>query len=1192
MKTNLIKIGKRLALLGMQAIALAFLAQGMAYATGGTPSGSGTEGDPFLIADYEDLKVVGTDTSTYSLNSVYRLTSNIDASASALEDSGKGFVSIGTNTAPFTGVFHGSGCIINDLMINRSATNYIGLFGNIISGTIDSLGMAGGSVTGGNYVGFLSGRDSNSTVNGCYSTGSVMGGRNVGGLVGLNYNGGTIDRCYATGAVTGSDVQVGGLVGLNYNGTVNGCYATGFILGRGKCVGGLVGYNYNGIVSDCYAEGSVTGDSSFVGGLVGVNQGSSTVNGCYSTGSVTGYSGFVGGLVGFNDGGSVSVGHSTSSVEGNNNFVGGFCGANYNSGLIIKCYSKGAVTGNNNFYVGGLVGGNDYNSTVSECHAVGTVTSNSGYVGGLVGINNNSKVDLSYASGSVLGLGSTVGGLIGMNDTYSTIDRSMATGSVTAGTHSAGGLVGYNDYNSTISKSYATGTVASLWAGSVGGLVGYNYWSIISECYSTGPATGTDYIGGLAGGNAYGTINNCYSTGEVNSYYNKYIGGLTGYSASSTVSGSYWNKETTMAAVGVGYISGGSAACYGLTTAQMKQDTSFNSWDFSATWRIRSDSTYPSLQSLDNAPFAFFDRFYTQSKTFLLSNFILNDCDMETTRANLVLHVNSVSVGTTDSVTTLTFPDSIAKGTVDTVKYRVGEIRSTDTLWGNIATAYVIFDATLEGNGTEETPYLIPDYASLKMIGSIIYGYELDKVYRLVADIDASPSATENSDSGFVPIGTNGMPFIGAFHGGGHVIKNLMINRPATDYVGLFGYISVANIDSLGLSNCYVAGNYRVGGLVGYSYQSTVMESYATGSVMGYFAVGGIVGYNSYGILSECYATGPVMGSNNYVGGLVGLNYTGSKVNKCYATGSVLGNSRYVGGLVGANYSNGAISGCYSTGSVSGSNDYVGGLVGANYINGTVSGCYWNTETSGLISGVGTNNGSADITGVTTVPMKQSSSFMDWSFDTTWTIRSDSTYPGLQSLDNAPFAFYDTLISNRSFELSRLLLNDCDVETARNNLMLRIISVSLGTTDSVSTLIFPDSTTNGIINTVKYRIGENRSFDTLWGNIATAYLTLDTSYMGVESSKIVGLFRYELRQNHPNPFNTRTTISYQLAVDGYVSLKVYDMLGRKAATLVDGLKPAGMHRAIFNVQRLAEGIYFYRLQAGTFTETKKLLLLK
>ncbi len=95
---------------------------------------------------------------------------------------------------------------------------------------------------------------------------------------------------------------------------------------------------------------------------------------------------------------------------------------------------------------------------------------------------------------------------------------------------------------------------------------------------------------------------------------------------------------------------------------------------------------------------------------------------------------------------------------------------------------------------------------------------------------------------------------------------------------------------------------------------------------------------------------------------------------------------------------------------------------------------------------------------------------------------------------------------------------------------------------------------------------------------------------------------FAILQNYPNPFNPTTTIHYQLPVTGHVVIKVYDMLGREVTTLVNEVKPAGYHSVVFSAdgrsasgesaKSLSSGIYFYRITAGTFTQTKRMMLVK
>jgi hypothetical protein len=86
--------------------------------------------------------------------------------------------------------------------------------------------------------------------------------------------------------------------------------------------------------------------------------------------------------------------------------------------------------------------------------------------------------------------------------------------------------------------------------------------------------------------------------------------------------------------------------------------------------------------------------------------------------------------------------------------------------------------------------------------------------------------------------------------------------------------------------------------------------------------------------------------------------------------------------------------------------------------------------------------------------------------------------------------------------------------------------------------------------------------------------------------------KFELYQNYPNPFNPKTIINYDLPKDSYVKIKVTDMLGREVATLVNQPMKAGENKVEFDGSNYPSGVYFYKLQAGDFTQTKKLILLK
>jgi Secretion system C-terminal sorting domain len=98
---------------------------------------------------------------------------------------------------------------------------------------------------------------------------------------------------------------------------------------------------------------------------------------------------------------------------------------------------------------------------------------------------------------------------------------------------------------------------------------------------------------------------------------------------------------------------------------------------------------------------------------------------------------------------------------------------------------------------------------------------------------------------------------------------------------------------------------------------------------------------------------------------------------------------------------------------------------------------------------------------------------------------------------------------------------------------------------------------------------------------------IDISY---QDNSIVST--YSLEQNYPNPFNPTTVINYQLPQDGYVTLKVYDILGREIVNLVNAYKTKGRYSVTFNASNLASGVYIYQLKSGDYSSNKKLILMK
>jgi hypothetical protein len=101
-----------------------------------------------------------------------------------------------------------------------------------------------------------------------------------------------------------------------------------------------------------------------------------------------------------------------------------------------------------------------------------------------------------------------------------------------------------------------------------------------------------------------------------------------------------------------------------------------------------------------------------------------------------------------------------------------------------------------------------------------------------------------------------------------------------------------------------------------------------------------------------------------------------------------------------------------------------------------------------------------------------------------------------------------------------------------------------------------------------------------------------TEPMIIKSVEEIVSNEYKLAQNYPNPFNPSTKISYSIKEEGLVTLKVFDILGKEIATLVNENKPEGNYEIEYNASDLPSGIYIYKIQSGSFLDVKKMLLTK
>jgi hypothetical protein len=183
-------------------------------------------------------------------------------------------------------------------------------------------------------------------------------------------------------------------------------------------------------------------------------------------------------------------------------------------------------------------------------------------------------------------------GLFGYINFYSTGIQIRDLGLIDvdiSGRSYVGGMIG-DHWNSTISNCYASGSVnGTNWY--VGGLIGSNRGPI-SNCYASGSVSGDNAIGGLIGYNYYSNVSNCYASGPVSGTSN--VGGFLGSNNSGTITACFWDTETSGQTT--------SARGTGMTTDQMKIQSTYTNWDFVEVWGMNSEINdgYPYL--LSNVP--------------------------------------------------------------------------------------------------------------------------------------------------------------------------------------------------------------------------------------------------------------------------------------------------------------------------------------------------------------------------------------------------------------------------------------------------------------------------------------------------------------------------------------------------------------------------------------------------------------
>jgi hypothetical protein len=501
------------------------------------------------------------------------------------------------------------------------------------------------------------------------------------------------------------------------------------------------------------------------------------------------------------------------------------------------------------------------------------------------------------------------------------------------------------------------------------------------------------------------------------------------------------------------------------------------------------------------------------------------------------------------------------------------------------------------GNGSQANPYQIATLENLYWIASTPNDSLWTNVYFVqMANINASATIfwSDTNGQGWVPIGQSfEKRFMGNYNGNGHIIDSLFINRPESDDQGLFGYCN-GYVENLGMTNVNITGGNEVGSFIGTSLASWLRNCYSTGNISGTNKIGGLVGEIDLGFgIMNSYSKANVDG-NSTIGGLVGnalstipMDIT---IDYCYATGKITGNSRF-GGLLGWVYI-----------------FYV--PRGPKYL--IMNHSYWDTVTSGVVISTTTSDPTPirEGTGKNTSEMKTASTFSNagWS-SSIWYMDAEINdgYPYLswQNPSGTPLpkiaAFHgsSTRIDFGIVQIDTTKKDSvCIANPGNDTLRVTIITSSNGCFVFAPTTmaIEPSSTAYLVVTFTPEDTSQQFGYIFLTHNASGSPDTIAVAGKGAIITTVGGISeiptRFAIEQNYPNPFNPSTVVSYQLPVTSQVSLKVYDILGHEVATLVNGVVEAGYHSMTFNAADLASGIYFYRIVAGNFAQTRKLVVMK
>ena len=536
---------------------------------GGTSpfSGSGTEGDPYLIASEENLAYLASQVNSGTSYSGKHFIQTEDLDLGGVQDengvwSGRQWIPIGNNSNPFSGIYDGNGKVINNLYYNNPANEYVGLFGYILGATITNVTIA---------------------------SGCLFGYQETAGICGAAYSSSTISYCANNATVYGKMEQNGGVCGYLENSTVTDCINYGLVSGF-NFSGGVVGRckkNTKNIIIRCINVGQVFGMRVTTGNLIGYNDDlGATIKTCFYDNQINASSGVTSSktaTVGDTDRPGRFLGKATSEIIGSylsdslgethwvfsNNMYPRLRKSANNSAIIVAAtpvlLSSGDKADNvtqnfsvitNNNIVNNSVSwqsGNTSSLTISgettsilKSTAIVLIAEKDGYKkkiylrtnkNGATPIGSNtspitieSESELKQFRDAVNNYGTYKGcanydGFKGIHFKV-TVDIALSDWTEPIGVHNSfkGIFDGNNRSISGINTDQMSDGIAI-----VGGLFGCaSYGEIKNITLQSGTVSGIQFVGGICGSTYSETLTNCTSYCSINIGSNKYAGGIVG----------------------------------------------------------------------------------------------------------------------------------------------------------------------------------------------------------------------------------------------------------------------------------------------------------------------------------------------------------------------------------------------------------------------------------------------------------------------------------------------------------------------------------------------------------------------------------------------------------------------------------------------------------------------------------------